>query len=195
MERKVFFILLGVLIVSILLGYMESGTIEQAFQKSGFDQELQKQVEKISASPNFWYIFSSIFLNNFFASIQVILLGALLFFFPFGMLIMNGMLVGYILAQVSQLLGKDPFFLFATMILPHGIFELPAIILACILGFRFGWFIVSFLSTLFTRDEEKRRMVAFSLRNYLQRFSPMLFGITILLVLAAAIEAALFFTL
>src|SRR4029453_2695404 len=80
-----------------------------------------------------------IFLNNAIKSIVVMYLGALFGILPFFFLVVNGMLIGYLLKTTAEVHGGG---FVAELIfkglLPHGILEIPAIIIACAYGMRFG---------------------------------------------------------
>lgn len=69
-----------------------------------------------------------------FHNLRAIVLATLLGFFSFGVLglivlMVPVMLIGYLLASISMI-GFSPFLLFGALVLPHGIFEIPAILLS-----------------------------------------------------------------
>jgi|LGOV01.1.fsa_nt_gb stage II sporulation protein M len=75
----------------------------------------------------------SIFLNNISASVMIILLGFIPFFyFPIFSMFSNGMIIG-VMGAVFQLkdIGLMPF---AIGVLPHGVVEIPALVLSVVLG-------------------------------------------------------------
>ncbi len=75
-----------------------------------------------------------IFLNNFQSSVSGILLGAVYGILPFFATVINGYLLGF----VANLSVQDQGVLVLWRILPHGIFELPAIFVALGLGLKIG---------------------------------------------------------
>ncbi len=86
---------------------------------------------------------SFIFVNN----LRVILLAAFVGFFSFGSLtllvtLMNVGLVSFIIAQIVML-GYNPWLFAATFILPHGIIEIPAVLLGMTFALRIGAAMVS----------------------------------------------------
>lgn len=86
---------------------------------------------------------SFIFFNN----IRVIILAAISSVFSFGVLalfltLINMGLVSFIITQIV-LLGYNPWLFVATFILPHGIFEIPAILLGMAFALRIGAALVS----------------------------------------------------
>jgi uncharacterized membrane protein SpoIIM required for sporulation/ABC-type transport system involved in multi-copper enzyme maturation permease subunit len=79
-----------------------------------------------------------IFLNN----IRVIVAAGLLSIFSFGVLalligLINMTLVSFLVAQVVRL-GHDPWLFIATFIVPHGILEVPALLLGVTFALRIG---------------------------------------------------------
>lgn len=84
-----------------------------------------------------------IFANN----VRSLLLGALLGLFSFGslaliLLLIPMSIVGFFAAQTPRL-GSDPLTFLAAFILPHGIFELPAAIIATAFAVRMGASIIA----------------------------------------------------
>jgi stage II sporulation protein M len=74
--------------------------------------------------------------NNIFASASVIVSG-ILFVFPGFILLENGAIIGILQKLVELKTGIAPVWFYLALA-PHGIFELPAFIIACTLGIRFG---------------------------------------------------------
>lgn len=74
-----------------------------------------------------------IFLNNAVKSLAVILLGFSLGIVPFIFLVLNGVITGVVLNAVASEAGPGAAI---ALIAPHGIIEVPAILLASALGFR-----------------------------------------------------------
>jgi uncharacterized membrane protein SpoIIM required for sporulation/ABC-type transport system involved in multi-copper enzyme maturation permease subunit len=75
-------------------------------------------------------------------NLRAIVLATLLGFFSFGVLglivlMVPVMLIGYLLASVSMI-GFSPFLLFGALVLPHGIFEIPAMLLSGAAILRMG---------------------------------------------------------
>ncbi|WP_044641923.1 stage II sporulation protein M [Risungbinella massiliensis] len=190
-EKKLLFISAGVLLASILIGYFANRQVEEALSMLGVMDQLEKIANQFQTNTNYLYVFSSIFLNNFSVAMVMILVGVLLFFYPVLILSNTGLLVGYVLFVASSKTGSNPFALFGTTILPHGVLEFPAIIVASVLGIRGGLLVIRSLTSL--GNQERRAKVMVGWKQYLHRFSPMLFGLTVFLVIAAAIEGLLFY--
>ncbi len=119
----------------------------------------------------------------------IIGLGIFFGFFPVLSLITNGMMIGVVLLQAAVKTGESPLLIFITTILPHGILELPAIILAAAFGMRLGITLFGTLGSLFKpdgREEIKREWIRVS-----RRVPIGLLGIGVLLFFAAVIETVL----
>lgn len=77
----------------------------------------------------------AIFLNNLFASLMALLLGVGFGIVPAIVVVMNGFVVGLVVHQ-AMLVGGSAFVIVA--ILPHGIIELPTVLVCIGVGFRLG---------------------------------------------------------
>lgn len=119
--------------------------------------------------------FLAIFLNNSITTFLVIVLGMIFGVFPFLALFFNGLVLGVVVyfAQV----GADWPRIFA-LTFPHGIIEIPVIILACAVGFELG-------KASFDRIFKKQGSIKTELNVALNFFLKFLLP---LLAIAAAIE-------
>ena len=120
-----------------------------------------------------------IFLNNIQSSFFGIIFGILLGIFPIIAAIANGFVLGFV---ASLSVSSEGFFVL-WRILPHGLFELPAIFISFGLGLKIGTFIF---------QEKKFESFKNYLHNALRVF---LFIIIPLLITAAIIEGTLVFFL
>lgn len=75
-----------------------------------------------------------IFLNNAFKALLIIVLGAALGLAPLALIAYNGLLVGALVAS-TDVSGA----VVAAALLPHGILEVPLILLSAALGVTAGW--------------------------------------------------------
>ncbi len=91
--------------------------------------------------------YSSIFLNNISSVLRMYVGGLAFGLLPFFGLFLNGLLVGYFV-------GKGPVVIILLYIVPHGIFEIPGLILAASSGFILFKFVIRFLSNLSKPDWE-----------------------------------------
>jgi stage II sporulation protein M len=132
-----------------------------------------------------------IFLNNAIKSILVMYLGALFGVLPFFFLVVNGMMIGYLLKTTAELHGGGYVMeLIVKGLLPHGILEIPAIIIACAYGMRFGVLVLKAGGSLvFARS--KTAGLSRELESFVVRTVPMMVILTITLLIAAVIESTI----
>jgi stage II sporulation protein M len=116
-----------------------------------------------------------IFLKNLLASSTALLLGLGLGLIPLLVVTSNGFLLGVVAYSAIQKSG--PIFL-AAGIMPHGIFELPAVLVSISLGFRLGYL----LALTLAREKADLSGETKTAVRFLWRY------ITPLLFLAAVIE-------
>ena len=136
-----------------------------------FIKELLEKTENMSQSE----ITKFIFLNNLQSSFTGMIFGIFLGIFPIVVAMLNGYILGFVaLLSVSS----DGIFVLWRLV-PHGIFELPAIFISLGLGLKFGTFI-------FQKDKPE------SFRNYFwSSIKTFAFIVFPLLAIAAIIEGAL----
>lgn len=116
----------------------------------------------------------AIFLNNLFASLMALLLGVGFGIVPFIVVVMNGLVVGLVVHQ-AMLAGGLAFVIVA--ILPHGIIELPTVLVCIGVGFRLGHLMIR---TLLGRDGDLEGELRLAIR--------LLRWVVLLLFIAAVIE-------
>jgi stage II sporulation protein M len=78
-------------------------------------------------------------------------------------------------------------------ILPHGIIEIPAFILACALGLRLGFLVLESFGGLFSH--EKRAQFQNRFRTFMKQLVPMVILVAGLMLLAAVIESTITYNL
>jgi stage II sporulation protein M len=137
-----------------------------------------------------WSMFYVIFFNNMLTSVMAILLGAAAGIFPLFFLISNGLLLGYIATDHTK--GHTILF-YLKGILPHGIFEIPAFILACACGIRFGFLLIEGLWSLL--KAERRTVFSVKFRGYFKSLVPLGIVITVMMLVAAIIESTVTYSL
>ncbi|WP_169713773.1 stage II sporulation protein M [Paludifilum halophilum] len=188
-EKKLVGLAALIFVISGIAGYAASAAIQQMLKDSAFWSQLREIARQIQQDPSFFHIFGTIFLNNLRASVSMIGLGIFFGVFPIAALVTNGLMLGVVLGDTSAATGANPLVVFATSILPHGILELPAVIIAAAYGIRLGivfsrW-VVSWVSPTL---RERSRSEWLSLFN---RIPVVIGGIIVLLILAAVIESGL----
>lgn len=179
---------LMVFLAGWLLGVNDSGL--SSFLQGSSDS-LKDIAGKIanSAHPQL-YLFLFIFLNNAIKAILFIYLGAFLGLWPLSVLLINGMMLGYALTTHPS---GSPVLLFMKGIMPHGILELPAIIVACAYGIRFGGVLIkSFFMLL---SPQRRAGAKSEVIHFLKMTLPLVVILTIVLFIAAVIESTITWSL
>ena len=171
-KRFIFSIIL-IFGISFLIGifFLPSELISQKILE--FIKEILAKTEGMSHSQ----LMGFILFNNIQSSFMGILLGIFFGIFPIFSTIINGYLLGF----VSNLSIQNAGILSLWRILPHGIFELPAIFLSFGLGLRIG--ISIFNQKKFGKIED----------NLISCLRVFIFVVIPLLIIAAIIEGTLIF--
>lgn len=135
---------------------------------------LEEILEKTAGMSNLELI-KFIFINNLQSSFSGMIFGFLFGILPILAMVTNGYLLGF----VSSIALENKGILVLLRLLPHGIFELPAIFISVGLGLRFGTFVF-----------QKNKLKSFKdyLGNSLRVF---LLVVVPLLIIAAIIEGSL----
>ncbi len=157
-----------IFIASTLIGYFNVSRL-------GFLDELLKNIVSKTIGLNPLELIFFILQNNLQSALLGFLLGIFLGIFPVINAVTNGAVLGYVLARTQEVAGISQFW----RVLPHGIFELPAVFIALGLGIRFGFFIFNGNPW----EELKRRFYS-SINVFLMVVVP-------LLIIAAIIEGIL----
>ncbi|HTY91745.1 MAG TPA: stage II sporulation protein M [Methanocella sp.] len=163
-------------LVSTAAGYALPGTAPYMAQSllSG----LQDKASQLTGQPPLIMVLG-IFANNTAGALVDMIFGLAAGVFPLFFIVSNGMVIGIVLEMMVAKLGAGMGVLvFIAGILPHGIFELPAIILATAIGLKLGFHAIQ--SLLKMQD-----LVTGELVNALLIF---LFWIVPMLFIAAVIE-------
>jgi len=136
---------------------------------------LLEQLLKQTGGLNTPSLIGFIFLNNLKASFFGLALGILFGFVPVILAVVNGYVLGFVSNYAVENAGFSSLF----RLLPHGIFELPAVMISMGLGIKLGMFFFSKNS-----DKEFMRRVWLSLKVFICIIVP-------LLIIAAIIEGSL----
>ncbi|GGA04771.1 hypothetical protein GCM10008018_58430 [Paenibacillus marchantiophytorum] len=185
-EMKHYFIVVVLVFAfSFYLGWSNSS------QYSHFLDGQLKGLKTISQSlsnkenPQLWY-FIFIFLNNAIKSVIVVFLGLFVGVLPLFMLVANGMILGYVLSLQTN---ESTLSIVLKGILPHGIIEIPVILLACAYGIKLGMLVWKSGIQLFV--PVKGGTARAELIKVLQLTKPLAVVIVVLLLVAAVIESTL----
>jgi len=185
--RKTLVFVTILFILGIVAGWYSTGSLSEIInQQMGGIRDISETLSK-SASPK-WSFFVFIFFNNSIKAVVMIFLGLFVGVLPILFLLINGMVVGY-LVHSSMEQGNSLFDLVVKGLLPHGIIEIPAIIIACAFGLQMGLLVFSSLGGS-GKGELKRRW-----REMFRRSLTASVWIVILLFVAAIIESTVTYTL
>ncbi len=170
--------------VGMLLGVVYFESLHQMM--SQFFEQLERKIGPVTQGSE---LFIKIFINNALAALMFIGTGLFFGIYPLFGLIINGMALGYVW-QAVELAGQAPWKMFVYGILPHGIFEIPAIVLAAAFGMRIGLQAWRSLWGLL-RPAARRTSVAQPWRRLLRQL-PLTINLVLgLLLVAAIIESSL----
>lgn len=143
--NKYFIAAVAVFVAGFVLG------IDGSDRYSGFIQQQLKGIQYISSTvqgkqnPQLW-LFMLIFLNNVSKSLIFIFFGLFFGVLPIGVLVINGMILGYVASAQAH---NESWWYVAKGILPHGIIEIPAVIVACAYGIRLGFIVLKGIGSPF----------------------------------------------
>lgn len=130
-----------------------------------------------------------IFLNNAIKSVMVIFLGAFFGIFPVFFLAVNGLIIGYIVKlTLDGQMMISLFDLIVKTLLPHGILEIPALILVAAYGLRLGKLLFSTMGALIM-NHNKLDQIGLQYKETLKRCAVMAVYATLLLLVASIIES------
>lgn len=179
----------AVFLAGCVLGAMDRGLDAMLYSNV---ESLGALVDSLEASDNpRLYMFLFIFFNNAIKSIFFVFLGAAFAVVPLFVLVFNGMVLGFLLLHPNQ--TASFWELLIKGILPHGIIELPAVILACAYGIRFGGLMAKGLLSL--PSAERREKWSKSMMHFLWMTLPLMIVLTVSLFAAAVIESTVTFQL
>ncbi len=162
-------IILTLFIISLVIGFLFPVFFVDLI--NDLIQKLMQQTQNMG----FFELLIFIFKNNLTASFSGMIFGALLGIYPVFVTLLNGYVIGF----VSSMAVSKQGYLTLLSLLPHGIFELPALILSLGLGLKLASFIFK---------KNKKKQILYDLENSLRVF---IFLILPLLVVAAIIETIL----
>jgi len=172
-SRNFIYIIIAIFLFFVLIGFFIPAPESLAEQILRFIEELLEKTSGMSQGE----LIRFIFLNNIQSSFFGMIFGVILGIFPVITMIANGYLLGF----VASLSVKSGGVLVLLRLLPHGIFELPAIFISLGIGLRLGTFIF-------------QKKIVKSFRDYLlNSLRVFLFIVIPLLIIAALIEGSLIF--
>jgi len=167
-STKLFWILLVVFFFAASLGYTFASSNPDT--SSQFVEQLFEGFKFIDFS-NPIEVFGIIFLNNTAKSLISLISGFFFGIFPFFFVFVNGYLIG----MVAFIKGSEVGFLTILLaLLPHGILEIPAVILASAYGMKLGGL---FYQKVFKGEQvDIANALRFFLKKFLKIVVPILFA-------------------
>ncbi|MET3550050.1 stage II sporulation protein M [Paenibacillus favisporus] len=170
----------------VVAGWISTGALAELVnqQLSGL-REVSGNLQN-SKHPQ-WSFFGFIFLNNSIKGVLIIYLGLLAGILPVMFLLVNGMVIGYLVHSLSAQ-GESLADLVIRGLLPHGIIEIPAIIIACAYGIRMGSWVIRGINP-------RRRAWGQEGERVLRKSVTAAFWVVILLFAAAIIESTVTYAL
>jgi len=173
--RKYFFLMFVVFVFSSFLGYVFASENKEIAQEM-----IKKIISEFSIikelSP--MLLFAFIFINNSLKSLFTAILGLAFGFVPFCFVVSNGFIVGLALALKAKETGLINALLY---IIPHGLLEIPAILLASSYGL---WLGVVVIRKIRKKKVNLKESVKYVLINFVKIIFP-------ILLIAAFIEVYL----
>lgn len=171
-------------VFSLGMGYFLSEAFESYLsgQLDGL-KEIKEALDR-QESPQ-WALFFLIFVNNALKAAIVLVLGFAFGIIPVFFILLNGLLVGFVLKLATEH-NQDPIMLFLTGILPHGILEIPAILISAAIGLKLGSLSWRFVLGLNWTEERAAAQQQFPF--YMTRLWSVIKTLTFILFIAAIIE-------
>jgi len=170
-SKNFIFIIIGIFFFFVLLGFFISPPEFVYNEIIKFVEELLETTKDMSMSQLIGFIISNNTKSTFFG----ILLGMFFGIFP----IMSAISNGYLLGFVSSLSVQSAGFSVLWKLLPHGIFELPAVFISLGMGLKLGTFIF--------KKEKMRHLKEYTINS----FKVFFLVIVPLLIIAGIIEGTL----
>lgn len=166
---------IAILLISLLAGYFL-----EPYLNAYLNPVVDNMAEQVH-SGNIQLTFHSIFSNNIRIVFIMFIMGILCCFSAV-ILAFNGLFIGYFTAIQDDLLAT------LLMLVPHGIFELPACVIACASGFVLFNFILRFFKTFIKQEDGSFSTQLYS--SYVDNFDKLKQAILLLLVAAVLMVIA-----
>ncbi len=167
MLKKCIILVTAIFLVSVISGYLYAAS--NPFESARVMQELSGELGWITDLDPVLILFV-IFLNNAIKSFLVIVLGVLVIV-PIMFIVFNGYIIGIVMCESARIEG--PLYV-AAAILPHGIVELPMVIVSAALGTRIGMMVLLRISGKIS-TEEILSTIKWSMSFYFRWILPLLF--------------------
>ncbi|GMK41073.1 hypothetical protein PCCS19_41290 [Paenibacillus sp. CCS19] len=175
-------------LAGIVTGITATGLSDFLEQQIKGIKELSDMINQ-SSNPTLMAIVV-IFFNNAKIAGLIMYLGFLFGIYPAILMVLNGMVIGYLMHQYYIVQGTSSMLeVLFKGILPHGIIEIPVIILASAYGLRSGNIAFRWLGCLV--NSSRAKTMAKETKRYVIMTVPVLLGIVVLLLVASLIESTI----
>ncbi|MEK3733357.1 MULTISPECIES: stage II sporulation protein M [Paenibacillus] len=171
--------------LGIIAGWTSEGFEDLLISQLQGLSEISQQLQ-VSETPELSF-FVFIFLNNSIKSVIVMFSGLLFGLLPIVFLVINGMVIGFLL-KIVQASGESLFNLVVKGLLPHGIIEIPVIIIACAYGLALGGLV---LRSIFKGASQAGRGIGQEWRSFWRKLGTASLWVVVLLFVAAIIESTI----
>lgn len=171
-----------IFLFGLVLGYLN---VYESLMEATVES-MKELLGEVESGPLSLGWFGLILMNNLSTILYVIFLGVFFAFVPGYFLVINGMVIGYLASHLS---GEQAALRFVVSILPHGILELPAIVIAGAFGIRFGFL---FLDTIISLPvAAARSRVRVKLQVFMRTTLSLTVYLFVILLIAAVIEVTI----
>lgn len=167
MLKKCIVLVTAIFLASMISGYLYADS--NPYESARIMQELSGELGWITDLDPVLILFA-IFLNNAIKSLLAIVLGVLVII-PIMFIVLNGYILGIVMCESARIEG--PLYV-AAAILPHGIIELPMVLLSAALGTRIGMMVLLRIRGKIP-TEEILSTLKWSISFYFRRILPLLF--------------------
>ncbi|MGZ9587270.1 stage II sporulation protein M [Paenibacillus marinisediminis] len=178
------------IVVSALLligGYFIGNTSESLQQ---FLTEQLKGIEQLAAQASNsdnqeLSFFITIFYRNLMVAVFMMFAGVVFALFPIVTLVLNGMILGFLIKMVTAS-GADLSTVVVRGLLPHGVLEMTAVVIAAAYGLRYGVLAIQRMS-----PQYRSRPDSISLQMWAKKTGAGAVWIAVMLLVAAIIESTI----
>ncbi|USG66094.1 stage II sporulation protein M [Brevibacillus ruminantium] len=170
-----------------ILGFVQAHVVEE-LAKALFEQLKDVMAKLERNGGGLFAMFWAIFFNNVKVALLMMAMGVFFAFVPVFNIMANGVFIGFMFAKISES-GVNPVLMFTAGILPHGIFELPAILFAAAVGIRLGVLSLRTVGSLIQPAKWER--VKNDWFEMLRQFPAAVLTVVVLLFVAAFVESGI----
>lgn len=185
-NKKYFYVACILMLAGGFIGFVQADKVEKiAVQMLA---QLKDLVEKIGSNNDALSVFWLIFSNNVTSAVLMMVFGIALAIPPIFGMVTNGILLGYLFQEMAES-GHNIVLMFIVGILPHGIFELPAVIFAAGVGIRYGLLMIRGPLAIWT--EKGRNELKSDWIHALKQFPYIVVSVILMLLVAAIVESVI----